>query len=140
MERAVKAACVQAEPIVLDRDATLEKLEQLTAEAAGEGAELVVFPEAFIPVYPSSTWAKHFAGWADERSKAAFARIAEEAVAVPGPAADRLGAAAKATACGSSRASPDRSRAARHPLQHAPVPRARRESRSQAPEARADQP
>ena len=96
MERAVKAACVQAEPVVLDRDATLEKLERLTAESAGEGAELVVFPEAFIPVYPSSTWAKHFAGWADERSKAAFARIAEEAVAVPGPAADRLGAAAKA--------------------------------------------
>ena len=96
MERAVKAACVQAEPVVLDRDATLEKLDRLTAEAAGEGAELVVFPEAFIPVYPSSTWAKHFAGWADERSKAAFARIAEQAVAVPGPAADRLGATAKA--------------------------------------------
>jgi nitrilase len=96
MERAVKTACVQAEPVVLDRDATLEKLERLTAEAAGEGAELVVFPEAFIPVYPSSTWAKHFAGWADERSKAAFARIAEEAVAVPGPAADRLAATAKA--------------------------------------------
>jgi nitrilase len=96
VERAVKAACVQAEPVVLDRDATLEKLELLAAEAAGEGAELVVFPEAFIPVYPSSTWAKHFAGWADERSKAAFARIAEEAVAVPGPAADRLGATAKA--------------------------------------------
>ncbi|MBA2568271.1 MAG: carbon-nitrogen hydrolase family protein [Actinobacteria bacterium] len=95
MERAVKAACVQAEPVVLDRGATLEKLERLTAEAAGEGAELVVFPEAFIPVYPSSTWAKHFAGWADERSKAAFARIAEEAVAVPGPAADQLGATAK---------------------------------------------
>jgi nitrilase len=95
MERAVKAACVQAEPVVLDRDATLEKLDRLTAEAAREGAELVVFPEAFIPVYPSSTWAKHFAGWADERSKAAFARIAEEAVAVPGPAADRLGATAK---------------------------------------------
>ncbi len=95
MERAVKAACVQAEPVVLDRGATLEKLERLTAEAAGEGAELVVFPEAFIPVYPSSTWAKHFAGWADERSKAAFARIAEEAVAVPGAAADQLGATAK---------------------------------------------
>ena len=96
MERAVKAACVQAEPVVLDRDATLDKLERLTAEAAGAGAELVVFPEAFIPVYPSSTWAKHFAGWADERSKAAFARIAEQAVAVPGPAADRLGVTAKA--------------------------------------------
>jgi nitrilase len=95
MERLVKAACVQAEPVVLDREATLAKLERLTAEAAEQGAELVVFPEAFIPVYPSSVWAKHFAGWADDRSKATFARIAAEAVAVPGPAADRLAATAK---------------------------------------------
>jgi nitrilase len=95
VDRAVRAACVQAEPVVLDRERTIDKLERLTSEAAGEGAELVVFPEAFIPVYPSSVWAKHFAGWADEASKAAFARIAEEAVAVPSPAADRLAAAAK---------------------------------------------
>jgi nitrilase len=95
VERAVTVACVQAEPVVFDRDGTLDKLEQLTAEAAGAGAELVVFPEAFIPVYPSSVWAKHFAGWADERSKATFARIAEQAVTVPGPAADRLAAAAR---------------------------------------------
>jgi nitrilase len=95
MERLVKAACVQAEPVVLDREATLTKLERLTADAAGQNAELVVFPEAFIPVYPSSVWAKHFAGWADDRSKATFARIAAEAVAVPGPAADRLAATAK---------------------------------------------
>jgi nitrilase len=95
VERAVTVACVQAEPVVFDRDATLDKLERLTAEAAGAGAELVVFPEAFIPVYPSSVWAKHFAGWADERSKATFARLAEQAVTVPGPAADRLAATAK---------------------------------------------
>jgi nitrilase len=95
VERAVTVACVQAEPVVFDRDATLDKLAQLTSEAAGAGAELVVFPEAFIPVYPSSVWAKHFAGWADERSKATFARIAEQAVTVPGPAADRLAAAAR---------------------------------------------
>ena len=86
---------MQAEPVVLDRERTIDKLERLTAEAAGEGAELVVFPEAFIPVYPSSVWARHFAGWADEGSKAAFARIAEQAVAVPSKAADRLAAAAK---------------------------------------------
>ena len=43
------------------------------------GRSLVVFPEAFIPVYPSSAWAKAFAGWTDERAKAAFARLAEQA-------------------------------------------------------------
>jgi nitrilase len=87
----VKVACVQAEPLVLDRAATIDKLEQLTGEAARAGARLVVFPETFVPVYPSSLWAKAFAGWADPRAKAAFALLARESVAVPGPDCDRLG-------------------------------------------------
>jgi nitrilase len=91
----VKVACVQAEPVILDRDATIEKLARLAAEAAAEGAALVVFPEAFIPVYPSSRWAKAFAGWEDERVKEAFSRMAEQSVAVPGEAADRIGEAAR---------------------------------------------
>lgn len=48
MDRPVRVACVQVEPVVLDREATLDKLEQVAAEAAGEGAELVVFPETFV--------------------------------------------------------------------------------------------
>ena len=63
MERAVTVACAQVEPVVLDRDATLAKLEDTAAEAKRNGAELVVFPETFVPVYPSSLWAKAFAGW-----------------------------------------------------------------------------
>jgi nitrilase len=92
---AVTVACVQAEPVVLDRDATIEKLARLTAEAAGAGAQLVVFPETFVPVYPSSAWARALAGWADPRAKAAYALLAREAVEVPGPAADRLGEIAR---------------------------------------------
>jgi nitrilase len=95
MNAPVKVACVQAEPVILDRDATLDKLAALTAEAAGEGAQLVVFPETFVSVYPSSTWARALAGWADPRAKAAFAQLARSAVEVPGPAADRLGAIAR---------------------------------------------
>jgi nitrilase len=108
----VIAACVQAEPVVLDRTATIDKLERLTAEAAGRGATLVVFPEAFIPVYPSSTWAKALAGWAAPGAKAAFAAIAREAVAVPGPETDRLGEIARAhgvvLATGITEIEPDR--------------------------------
>jgi nitrilase len=91
----MKVACVQAEPVILDREATVDKLVGLAAQAAGEGASLLVFPEAFIPVYPSSTWAKALAGWGDERAKDAFARMAAEAVSVPGEAADRIGEAAR---------------------------------------------
>ena len=91
MRESVKVACVQAEPAVLDRERTLERLAVLTAEAAAAGAQLVVFPETFVSVYPSSLWARAFAGWADERAKDAFARICASAVEVPGPDADRLG-------------------------------------------------
>ncbi|HEY1369948.1 MAG TPA: carbon-nitrogen hydrolase family protein [Gaiellaceae bacterium] len=90
MDRPVTVACVQAEPVVLRREATLDRLAALTGEAAAAGAELVVFPETFVPAYPSSRWARALAGWADPRAKAAFAWLARESVAVPGPAADRL--------------------------------------------------
>ena len=88
-------ACVQAEPVVFDRDATLDKLAALVAGAASAGAELVVLPETFVSVYPSSTWAKALAGWGDPRAKAAFALLARSAVQVPGPACDRLGEIAR---------------------------------------------
>jgi len=95
MQETVRVACVQAEPVVFDRGATLEKLAALTADAAGAGAELVVFPETFVSVYPSSSWARALAGWNDPRAKAAFAMLVESAVEVPGPASDRLGAIAR---------------------------------------------
>jgi len=95
MKVPVTVACVQAEPVVLDREATLDKLAALTAEAAGKGAELVVFPETFVSVYPSSAWAKALAGWADPRAKAAFAELVRSAVEIPGSAADRLGEIAR---------------------------------------------
>jgi nitrilase len=95
MDRPVKVACAQVEPIVLDLEATLDKLETVAGEAAGNGAELVVFPETFVPVYPSSTWARAFAGWQDARAKETFARLAQQSVAVGSPAERRIGAAAE---------------------------------------------
>src|SRR3954454_18141730 len=102
MKAPVTVACIQAEPVILDRDATIEKLGRLAGEAAAQGASLLVFPEAFVPAYPSSVWAKALAGWGTNGAKAlagwdtngakaAFALFAREAVEVPGPAADRLG-------------------------------------------------
>jgi nitrilase len=90
VEERVTTACNQVEPVILDRDATVERLAEKTGEAAAAGASLVVFPEAFVPAYPSSAWAKALAGWDDPRAKAAFALLAREAVAIPGAAADRM--------------------------------------------------
>jgi len=95
MDAPVTVACVQAEPVVLDREATIDKLERLAAEAAAEGAQLLVFPESFVPAYPSSVWAKALAGWAEPGATEAFALLARESVAVPGEAEARIGATAR---------------------------------------------
>jgi nitrilase len=91
----VAAACVQVEPVIFDRAATIERVAERTAEAAGAGARLVVFPETFVPAYPSSAWAKALAGWSEPGAKEAFALLHRESLEVPGPDADRLGAIAR---------------------------------------------
>jgi len=95
MDRAVTVACVQAEPVILDRERTLDKLEALAAESARNGAELVVFPETFVPVYPSSLWAKAFAGWQNDGAKETFARLAQNSIAIGSPSEQRLAACAR---------------------------------------------
>jgi nitrilase len=90
MTGSVRVACCQVEPVVLDRERTLDRLAETVTAAAGAGAELVVFPETFVPAYPSSRWARAMAGWEEPGAKEAFALLARESVAVPGPACDRL--------------------------------------------------
>jgi nitrilase len=48
----VRAAVVQAAPVAFDLEATLARVESLVARAASEGAEIAVFPEAFVGGYP----------------------------------------------------------------------------------------
>ena len=47
-----RIAVVQAEPVLFDKDACLEKAIGLIQESVRNGAELIVFPELFIPGYP----------------------------------------------------------------------------------------
>ena len=95
MKAPVTVACVQAEPVIFDRDATIEKLAAIAAEASGNGAKLLVFPEAFIPAYPSSVWARALAGWEEPGAKEAFALLARESLEIPGEGVDRLGEIAR---------------------------------------------
>src|SRR6266849_4963597 len=52
-----KVAVVQAAPVVFDREKTLTKLSNLAKEAAGKGAQVVLFPEAYVSGYP---WGSNF--------------------------------------------------------------------------------
>jgi hypothetical protein len=54
--RKVRVAVTQAEPAWLDLAASVKKTCGLIDEAASNGAELVAFPECFIPGYPTYIW------------------------------------------------------------------------------------
>ena len=88
----IRVAAVQATPVFLDRDATVDRACALVAEAAELGAQLVVLPEGFVPTYPEWTWRTR--PW-DHRARALWARLRDEAVVVPGPATEALGHAAR---------------------------------------------
>jgi nitrilase len=79
-------AAVQASYVLMNRDATIEKIDQLTAAAASQGAQLVVFPEAFVPGTP--IWIDTRPIWNGDDEW--FVMLTENAVVVPGPAVDRL--------------------------------------------------
>ncbi len=93
MDTSLRVACVQAEPVVFDRDATIEKLAGLVREVAQNGAHLALFPEAFVPVYPTNRWARELSH-GTEGAKL-WARLARQSVEVPGVAADRIAAAVR---------------------------------------------
>ncbi|HET7036835.1 MAG TPA: nitrilase-related carbon-nitrogen hydrolase [Thermomicrobiaceae bacterium] len=90
----VRAAVVQAAPVAFDRAATLDKVARLAAEAAGRGARLAVFPEAFVSAYPRGLTFGATVGGRTPEGREEFRRYWESAVDVPGPAVERLGAIA----------------------------------------------
>jgi nitrilase len=84
----VRAAAVQATPVFLDRDATVDKVCGLIKQAASEGAGLIVFPETFVPTYPDWVWrAPAWEGPVGEL----YERLLEGSVEVPGPVTDVIG-------------------------------------------------
>ena len=89
-----KAAAVQAAPVFLDREATIEKTCSLIREASENGAELIAFPETFIPTYPF--WPKEVRGRAP--GYRAFVQLFKNSVEIPGPGTDILCEAARKAA------------------------------------------
>jgi nitrilase len=87
----LRVAAVQANYVLMDRAATLERVAALTAAAAGQGAQLVAFPEVFVPGTP--IWIDTRPIWDGDEDW--FRLLAENAVVVPGPAAERLGGIAR---------------------------------------------
>ncbi|HEY2499045.1 MAG TPA: nitrilase-related carbon-nitrogen hydrolase [Candidatus Angelobacter sp.] len=92
----VTVAVVQAASVAFDRKRTLAKALDLTRDAAKIGAQLVLFPEAFISGYPRGLNFGAEVGRRTDAGREDFKRYFESAVEVPGPVVDALSKAARA--------------------------------------------
>lgn len=83
------AAAVQAAPVFLDTDATVDKACRLIGEAAANGAKLVAFPEVFIAGYPYWSWVMN-----PVEGSPWFDKLCRSAIEVPGPEIRKIAQAA----------------------------------------------
>ncbi|MFW5952223.1 MAG: carbon-nitrogen hydrolase family protein [Gemmatimonadota bacterium] len=91
----VRVAVVQPTPAFFDPDAAVEAVAARTAEAAGQGARLVVFPEAFVGGYP---WGLAFGtavGGRLPEGRRGWERYWRGAIDVPGAHTERLAEVAR---------------------------------------------
>lgn len=87
----MRVAVVQAAYVLMDRAATLDKTLRLVREAAAGGADLVAFPEVFIPGTP--IWIDSGPIWDGDGQW--YALLVDQAVVIPGPVTDAIGRAAR---------------------------------------------
>ena len=90
MSKAFIAAVVQAAPVAFRPAATLSKAVELAGRARAAGAELAVFPEAFLSAYPRGQDFGAVVGSRSEAGRDIFLRYWESAIDVPGPITDGL--------------------------------------------------
>jgi len=89
--RPVRVAAVQQPPAFLDLAGSLERAVQWTRDAVAEGAELVVFPETWLPGYPIWLDVAPSAGlWDHGPAKEVFRALFENSIAIPSPEVELL--------------------------------------------------
>lgn len=93
MTKTVKVAAAQISPVFLDKEKTIQKACQAIQEAGDNGADLIVFPEAFISGYPDWVWLIPNSKGADLNEL--YVKLVQNAVSVPDDGSRQLCKAAK---------------------------------------------
>ena len=91
----VKVAVVQAAPVLFDREKTIQKASDLVAEAAGQGAKIVLLPEAFVPAYPRGLSFGTVVGNRTPAGRLLWQRYWDNTIEVPSADTEILGKAAR---------------------------------------------
>ncbi len=90
-DKSVRAAVVQAAPVIMNLEATIDRIVSLTSRAAEKGAELVLFPEAFIPAYPRGLTFGAKVGSREEKGRDDWLRYWNNSINVPGKYTELIG-------------------------------------------------
>lgn len=93
MTKNIKVAAAQLSPVFLNKEKTVEKACEAIKEAGDNGAELIVFPEAFISGYPDWVWLIPNSKGAELNEL--YLKLVENAVSIPDGSTDKICKAAK---------------------------------------------
>ncbi len=94
LQKTCRLALVQAAPVMFNKAGCVAKAEALIAEAAHNGAELIVFPELFIPGYPYGMTFGFKVGSRQEDGRKDWQMYYENSIVIPGTETERLAQAA----------------------------------------------
>ncbi|MBK5242742.1 carbon-nitrogen hydrolase family protein [Clostridium sp.] len=94
LEKNCKVALIQAAPVLFNKDATIDKVVREILEAGKQGANLIVFPEAFVPCYPYGMTFGFTVGGRSEEGRKDWKVYYDNSVIVPSDDTDRIAKAA----------------------------------------------
>lgn len=95
MAQTVRVAVVQSAPVAFDRDCTIAKVRTLASRALADGAQLIVFPEAFVSAYPRGMTFGAVIGDRSAEGREWYRRYWDSSIDVPGASTDSLGEVAR---------------------------------------------
>jgi nitrilase len=95
MSKITKVAVVQAAPILFNLDESISKALRLIRDASSKKADLILFPEAFIPAYPRGLTFGTVVGNRTPEGRKTWQRYWDNCISVPGKETEILGEAAK---------------------------------------------
>lgn len=95
LNSSLSVALIQGTPVLFDKKATTEKAVKQILEAGASGAQLIVFPESYIPCYPYGMTFGFTVGARNESGRKDWKRYYDNALLVPGPETDLIAEAAQ---------------------------------------------
>jgi nitrilase len=88
----IRAAAVQISPVLYSREGTVQKVVDKIEQLGRQGVQFAVFPETIVPYYPYFSFVQR----PFEMRPTEHLRLLEQAVTIPSPTVDAIGAAARA--------------------------------------------